>query len=152
VTQIFAVKRSSLWLPPFPSVFTQGGSKFKFFCYKWTKFDDIANELHARMRIDRYDLKRRGLTRTNGKRGPILNKSVNRSYVLSSSRNIANPLSRCQKSRLINMPGAWKTYCVLLLCVSTLKVLATDDTSSQKDEEPKMTDEEINEELTKTMG
>jgi len=50
------------------------------------------------------------------------------------------------------MSGTWKTYCVLLLCVSTLKVLATDDKSSQKGEEPQMTEEEINEELTKTMG
>lgn len=56
VTQIFAVKSSSLWLHPFPSRVYSRGSKFEFFCYKRTMFDDIANELNARMRIVRYDL------------------------------------------------------------------------------------------------
>lgn len=34
VTQIFAVKSSSLWLRPFPSRVYSRGSKFELFCYK----------------------------------------------------------------------------------------------------------------------
>ena len=56
VTQIFCCKSSYLWLHPFLSVFTQGVLNLSSFVIKGTMFDDIANELNARMRIDRYDL------------------------------------------------------------------------------------------------
>ena len=54
------------------------------------------------------------------------------------------------------MSRVWKTYCVLLLCVGTLKVLAADSTSSQKDRDEKhnttKTREELEEEVKDTVG
>lgn len=78
---------------PFPYRVYSSGSKFEFFCYKRTSFDDIANELNARMHIDRFDLKRRGETRANGKRGPILNKTVNCGHLLGSLRLLIRSLA-----------------------------------------------------------
>jgi len=46
----------------FPPGLTQGVLNLSSFVIKGTMFDDIANELNGRMRIDRY-AKRRGLTR-----------------------------------------------------------------------------------------
>jgi len=84
-----------------------------------------------------------------------LNKSE-KAQLFASFFNIANPFSRCLKSRLIKMSRVWKTYCVLLLCVSTLKVLAADSTSSQKDKDEKLNNTKMREELEKevkdTMG
>ena len=45
----------------FPPVLTQGVLNLSSFVIKGTVFDDIANELNGRLRIDRY-AKRRGLT------------------------------------------------------------------------------------------
>lgn len=60
-----------------------------------------------------------------------------------------NPLSRCENSRLIKMSQAWKTYCVLLLCVSTLKMLAADNTSQEEKDEKHA--KKIGEKVTKAM-
>lgn len=46
----------------FPPGLTQGVLNLSSFVMKGVMFDDIANELNGRMRIDRY-AKRRGLTR-----------------------------------------------------------------------------------------
>lgn len=84
-----------------------------------------------------------------------MNKSV-KAQRFASFFYIANPFSCCLKSRLIKMSRVWKTYCVLLLCVSTLKVLAADSTSSQKDRDEKhnntKTREEAEEEVKDIMG
>lgn len=47
-------KSGYLWLNPLPSRVNSRGSSLEFFCLKGTVFDDIANELNGRMRIDRY--------------------------------------------------------------------------------------------------